>query len=142
MKEKVQEEFLTLFSIALVSIAVSTMLYMSRTPSITGDAVLDGFDSTTTIIVVALLILAGLAVVLGAIIAVLKLKKEVKEHKDAIGENKTTLIDKPENDLMSYILNAKDKGFTDEQIVSRLKNLGWNPKDISRHMDSFKNQNS
>ncbi len=142
MKERVQEEFLTIFSIALVSIAVSTMIYMARTPSITGSAVLEGFDSTTTIVVVALLILAGLAVVIGAIMSILKLKKEVKDHKDAIGENKTTLIDKPENELMSYILNAKGKGFKDEQIVARLKSLGWSPKEISRHMDSFKNQNS
>lgn len=132
MKHDKKDELLTLFSISLALVACSVLIYMIRDPSITSNVVLDGFDSTTTIIIVSLLILAGIVVVNGAIIAIHKLKKETEKHKRAIGES--TNVEKLNFDLANYVLKAKQSGFNDKQILEKLKKIGWNAKDIKKYL--------
>ena len=131
MKQSAKDDFLTFFSISLTVIAVSTMIYMARTPSLTGTVVLD--DSATTIGVIAILILAGIAVVIGAVIAIHKLKQELEEHKKAMPENKTQLVDNPNVELAEYVFKAKQAGFTDDQILNKLKD-SWNPKEVKKYL--------
>jgi NAD/NADP transhydrogenase alpha subunit len=133
MKDK-KEELFALFSISLALIACAVLVYMVRTPSLTGSVVLGDLSSPTTIAVVVVLILAALAVLIGAIIAVYRLKKETEEHKQAIGENKTQLADHPDLEIAQYVLRAKQQGFSDEQILSRLKKDNWKEKEIKKYL--------
>ena len=134
MKYDKKEELLALFSISLALVAAAVLMYMVRTPSLTGMVVLDDFSSSTTVAVVVVLILAALAILIGAIMSLLKLRKETDEHKEAIGESKTTLVQNPNLELAQYVLNAKQKGFSDEQIISRLKKDNWKEKEIKKYL--------
>ena len=122
-----KEELLSLFVISLALVACSVLVYMSRSPSITGNVVLN--DSTTTVFVISLLILAGLAVVIGAIIAIHKIHKEMEGHKKVIAEEPVK-----NSDLTYYINKAKKQGFSNEQIVARLNKEGWNKEDIKGYL--------
>lgn len=128
MSHNKKEEFLTIFSIALALVAVSVLVYTARTPSLTGTIVLDRSEPTT-VAVVMILILAGIAVIVGAIIAIHKLKKEIDIHKK--------VIEKPTNvnlQLVQYVLKAKQNGFSDHEIIERLKKQGWKPTDVRKSM--------
>lgn len=132
MKHSKKEDLLSLFSISLALIACSVMIYMMRSPSISGNAVLqDG--SSSTIAIVSILILAGIAILIGAIIAVQKLKKETEQHKDALFE-KQIVEQNPSLELANYIIKAKQKGFTDEQILEKLKESKWSVKEIKKFL--------
>lgn len=132
MHDSKKEELLKFFSISLAMIACSTMIYMLRTPSLTGSVVLEP-GTPTTIAVVTVLILAGLAVVLGAIAVVHKLKKELESHKNIITGTGNERVS-GSLDLASYVLKAKQKGFNSAQIVSKLKKLGWKEAEIRKYL--------
>lgn len=134
MDQKTKDEFMHLFGVSLAIVATATLVILSRSASITGYATFDA-SSTSSLFIVGILILAGLAVVLGAIIVIYKLKKESESHKKAIGENKTQIVDSPDAELMRYVMKAKEQGFNDKQIVERLKKLDWLEKDILRHLE-------
>lgn len=128
MKHSKKEELLNLFSISLALIACSVMVYMLRSPSISGNAVLQD-SSSTSIVVVSILILAGIAILIGAIIVINKLKKETEQHKAALFE-KQIVEQNPSLELASYIIKAKQAGFSDKQILDKLKKENWKEKEI------------
>ncbi len=133
MKLSKQEELLSVFSIALVMIACSVLIFFERSPSLTGNAILQN-DQVTTIGTVPVLILAGLAVVIGAIIVVHKITQEMKLHKQAVGEQKTH-IGGQNVELATYVLKAKSQGFSDDVILQRLKQSSWNEKEIKKYLE-------
>jgi len=76
-------------------------------------------------------------VVIGAIISVHKLEKDIGSHKKAIGENKSLLVHNPNIELTTYILKAKKEGFAEEQIIHKLKENNWKTEEIKKHMNSL-----
>lgn len=126
-----KEEFLHIFGVSLALIATASMMYMIRTPVLTGSAVLES-ESTQNIAVVVVLILSAITLVLGAIIVVHKLKKELEKHSKAIVEGKAPVVKNLE--LASYVIKARRNGFNDSQIVSKLKELGWKEADIKNNL--------
>jgi len=124
VNEHIKEELLKLFSVSLALVACSAMIYMSRTPSLTGSVVIETGTTMTTVAMVVL-ILSGLAVVMGAIISVHKLNKEVASHKKLIVEK---------DDLSSYVEKAKKSGFNDSQITSSLKKHNWDDEEIKKYL--------
>jgi hypothetical protein len=103
---------------------------MLRTPSLTGSVVLEPGTPTTIAIVIAL-ILSALAVVLGAIAVIYKLKKELEDHKKIITEKP---MDEKEMGIASYVLKARQNNFIDSQIISKLKEIGWKEKEIKKYL--------
>ncbi|HME87117.1 MAG TPA: hypothetical protein VKE88_01790 [Candidatus Nanoarchaeia archaeon] len=130
MNNQRKEELLKLFSVSLALVACSALVYMIRTPSITGMAILPD-NSVSSISIVILLILAGIAVVLGAIVAIHKIKQELDQHKEQL-EKKTPLAKNVDIALATYVAKAKEKGFSDTQIAERLKDMNWDSKDIKK----------
>ena len=128
MREEHKEEALSLFLIILSLVAVSVLMYMIRDPNITGNVAL-AKGSITTVGVVSVLILVALAVLIGTIVAIYHLKKQVHSHKSAIGDQKTDLH---EIDLEKYVEKAKKKGFSDAQIKERLQKSKWTDKQIKK----------
>ena len=131
MRHDKKEELLSLFIISLVLIAVSVLVYMIRTPSITGNIAL---GPSLTIGIISLLILISITVIIGAIITIHKLEKELKEHKKTLAQNKTVLFEHPNIELVNYVMEARRQGFTDRHILKKLKQEGWNAKEVKRYL--------
>ena len=129
-----KEELLTLFTIALVLIAASVLVYMYKTPSITGSVTLGGFDSSITITLVSLLILFGIMVIVGAILSIHQLQKELENHKRIATENKTILPTHPNIDIVRYVMNARRNDFSNNQIIEKLKEEGWKKEEIMKYL--------
>lgn len=127
-----KEELLTFFVISLALVATSVMIYMLRTPSITSAAVLD-VNSTSTIMVVSLLILAGLTVLIGAILTINNLHKETEKHKSLMIQ-RTLLPEHPNMILVNYVMNARRNGFADKIIIEKLKEEGWSKETIKKYL--------
>jgi hypothetical protein len=132
MREDKKEELLSFFVIALALIACSTLVYMLRTPSLTGNVVLET-GSTTTIAIILILIVAGIMILIGSLMTIHRLQKEMEQHKKAIVE-KSVLGESPDFDIAKYVVAAKEKGFTPEQITQRLTKMGWKPKEIAKYL--------
>ena len=126
-----KEELLSLFTISLALVATSVMIYMSRTPSITGTAVLE--SGVSTVAVVSLLILAGLMILIGAIFTINNLHKETEQHKSLM-IRRTLLPEHPNMFLVNYVMNAKRNGFGDKIIIEKLKDEGWNKEIIKKYL--------
>ena len=127
-----KEEFLSFFVISLALVASSVMIYMLKTPSITGTAVLEN-DSASAVTVVSLLILSGLMVLIGAIFAINNLHKETEQHKSLM-INRTLLPEHPNMNLVNYIMNARRSGFDDKLIIEKLKEEGWEKEVIKKYL--------
>ena len=127
-----KEELLSFFAISLALVATSVMIYMLRTPSISGSAILES-GSTSTVAVVSLLILAGLSVLIGAIFTINNLHKETEQHKSLMIK-RTLLPEHPNMFLVNYIMNAKRNGFEDKLIIEKLKEEGWKKEDIKKYL--------
>lgn len=123
MSHDKKEDALVFFSITLTLVAASVLVYMVRDPTITGNVALEA-GSVSTTGVVSVLILATISLVVGAILSVHSLKKEIHEHKMALA---------PDN-VDEYIKKAKEKGFSDKEILERLEKSDWNEKEIKKHL--------
>ncbi|MBN2421265.1 hypothetical protein JXB27_03230 [Candidatus Woesearchaeota archaeon] len=124
-----KEEFLHIFGVSLALIAAASMMYMIRTPVLTGSVVLES-DSAANVAVVTVMILSSIALVLGAIVVVHKLKKELEKHSKAIVMG----VPVKNLELASYVIKARRNGFNDSQIISKLKELGWKEIEIRRYL--------
>lgn len=133
MNEHKKEELLTLFTISLALIACSVLVYMARTPSISGNAALENFGHPTAIAMISLLILIGIAAVISAIIHVHNMHKETEKHKQAIGESKEIVV-KHNPELADYISKARQYGFKKHHILKKLKENSWKEKEIKKHL--------
>ena len=80
------------------------------------------------------LILVSIVSVIGAIVAINKLKKETETHKKAMVSNKSMLPEHPNSDIVSYIMNARRQGFPDSHIMTKLKEEGWSKEIIKKYV--------
>ena len=117
-----KEDVLSIFTISLALIACTVLVYVSRTPILTGSAVLSNYN--TAVGIFYFLILICIVTVIGAIVTVKRLHKETEKHKEAI---------KAYN-IKSYIGLAKYHGFSKKHVINKLKNEGWEEKEIKRHL--------
>lgn len=106
-----------LFGVSLALVAASALMYMVRTPSLTGTVVLG--NSSMAIGIISLLILVGIVLIISSMLMTHKLQKETDAHKSALV-----------NTLGSYLSRAREEGFSEEQILERLKEQGWKEKEI------------
>ncbi len=127
-----KEELLTLFVISLALVAASVLIYMWKSPEIIGNAELTNFS--ILIAIISLLILVGIAVIIGAIITVHRLQNEVEKHKDAAALTKSILAKHPNMNIVNYVMTARMNNFSDEQIIKKLKEEGWEIKDIKKYL--------
>ncbi len=132
MKTDKKEDLLSLFTISLALIACSVLVYMLRTPAISGSVVIGEFTSATTITVIVLLILVGIATLISATLHTHKMHKETESHKKAITAEKAVFNPV----LAEYIEKARKNGFDDEIILKRLKEDKWNEKEIKNHLSN------
>ena len=132
MKHDKKEDLLSIFTVSLALVACSLLIYMIRSPTVTGNVALDAFGKSTTIILIGLLILVGIAAIIGAITNIHALHKEKESHKKAIIEGR--VVNHPE--LYEYISNAKQNGFKKHHIVNKLKENKWKEKEIKNHFNN------
>ena len=130
MKEHVKEEVIIFLSITFALVATASLVYLMREPSITTNALLDTTIASSAIIV--FLILSILTLVIGGIIAIHDLTKEVSSHQKAI-HSKPKLSD--ENlAIITYVLRAKKGGYSDPEIIDRLEKDDWEPEEIKKYL--------
>lgn len=127
-----KDELLTLFTISLALVACSVLVYMARTPSVSGNAALENLSYPAPIVVISMLILIGIAAVISAVIHIHNMHKETERHKHAIGKSKDLASYNPE--LADYISKAKHRGFKKHHIFEKLKQNSWKEKEIKRHL--------
>lgn len=136
MKHDKKEDLLSIFSVSLALIACAVLVYMLRTPVISGNVALDAFGQSTIIILISLLILIVIAVIIGAIVHVHNMHKEKESHKKAIAEGKELTVKHLNHELVDYIKRAKKNGFKKAQIIAKLKQNNWKDKEIKNYFSS------
>lgn len=117
-----KDELLKLFSVSLALVACSMLVFMARTPSLTGAVVIHSDDSMT-MASMALLILAGLAVVMVSLMSMHKKDKELESHRKIIYGT---------NSIEEYVKKAREHGFNDAQIELRLKKANLDDEEIKK----------
>lgn len=126
MRKEVEEEFIALFSLSLVIVACAAMVYLVRVPSLTGFVIIDQNSAGEA---VSVLVLVCIALLVISLIVFSKLKKEVKEHKDAL----LSYGSDSRKQLKHYIHRARKSGFSDKHIAEKLKEH-WHESEVKKHL--------
>ncbi len=119
------EEILYFVFVVLAALLCAFIYYLFETPAtVTGNVVL--VQSTSrNVALVFILVLASLSIVLGTIITV----RNIRNAKT------TPALVAPSISLHDYINNAREAGFTDEHIASKLKEKNWDDSQIKNHLN-------
>ena len=128
-----KEELLTLFSISLALVAASILVYMAKNPSITGMAAFVN-NSSSSMLIISLLILIGLALVIKAITTIHVIHKEKEAHVKAMLHNNPLIHEHPNSKIVEYIMNARKNNISDSKIAKRLHEEGWEKKIIKKYL--------
>jgi cytosine/uracil/thiamine/allantoin permease len=131
MDRQKMDDVISMFSLSLVIVACGILVYFLRDSSITGYVTREtsSFNITWAIMIG---ILAMISIFISLALGVHKLNQEVESHKKAIVGHSTNL----DLNLASYVLKAKRNGFSDEQIISKLTEIGWNKAEIKKYLNN------